>query len=268
MKLYNATLGLLPSCNSKVFNHAVKSLAVAAEEIDKRSKNNARDNLRTLMKIDPSQSHFQTIASYDGSYQQRGGKAGGGHSRYCFAAAISTETNQVISYGIACNSCPLCTESQNKLRHGEMTQSEFDIWNEKHKATCPAECAHLSSVQLESAIAPYVVKQTLDREIIFSGLRCDGDTKTHEALKQADLYGDFAGVGDIQPFECLAHVCKRLKANLIKKHEREMEQMRGDKAADVRKLTKRGISSKEIEKVVGPKYRGKLITQSGTRESW
>ena len=220
------------------------------------------------MKVDPCTSQFRALASYDGSYQQRGGKAGGGHSRYFFAAAISTDTNQVLSYGIACNSCPLCTEYGNKLCDGRISPSEHDSWFQNHKLTCPAEFAHLSSVQLESAIAPQVVQQALERGIIFSGLVCDGDTKTHDALSQADLYRDVDGAGDIQRFECVAHVCKRLKANLIKKHEKEMKLTRADKAADMRRLAKKGISQKEIAKLVGPEYRGKLTTKSGPRNSW
>ena len=46
-----------------------------------------------------------TIASYDGSYQQRSGKSGGRFSRYRFAAAISITTGKVLFYGIACYSC-------------------------------------------------------------------------------------------------------------------------------------------------------------------
>ena len=46
-----------------------------------------------------------------------------------------------------------------------------------------------------------------------------------------------------------------------------MKQRRADKAANVRKLTKNGVSSKYIEKVIGVQYPGKLITQSGTRRS-
>ena len=90
--------------------------------------NNARDALRTHLKIDLSDSQFRALASYDGSYQQRGGKAGGGHSRYCFAAAISTDAKQVSSYGIACNSCSLCTEYKNKLRDGKISSAEHEGW--------------------------------------------------------------------------------------------------------------------------------------------
>ena len=68
---------------------------------------------------------------------------GGGHSRYCFTAAISTDTKQVVSYGIACNSCPLCTEYANKLRDDKISFNDYEVWLEKHKLTCPAEFSHL-----------------------------------------------------------------------------------------------------------------------------
>ena len=223
LKFYHATLGIPPPCSSNIFNETLRSVAIAAEEIVRCSMDRARDSLKTLLGIDPSVSQFRAMASYDGSYQQRGGKAGGGHSRYCFAAAISTDNKRVLSYDIACNSCPLCTEYANRLRDGKISSTDYQVLLEKHKSICPAKLSHLSSVHLESAIAPQVVQQALERGIFFSGLVCDGDTKTHDVLSQENIYGDIVNAGEIQRIECLAHVCKRLKANLIKKHEREMK---------------------------------------------
>ena len=268
LKFYHSTLGIPQPCASNVFNETLRSIAIAAEEIAHCSMERARDSLKTLLDIDSSVTQFKAIASYDGSYQQRGGKAGGGHSRYCFAAAISTDNKRVLSYGIACNSCSLCTEYGNRLRDGKILSSDYKVWLEKHKLTCPAEFSHLSSVQLESAIAPQVVQQALERGVIFSGLVCDGDTKTHDVLSQADIYHGIDNAGEIQRIECLAHVCKRLKANLVKKHEKEMKLVKADKAADIRRMAKQGTSSKQIAKVVTPEYRGKLRTQSAPRQSW
>ena len=103
---------------------------------------------------------------------------------------------------------------------------------------------------MESAIAPQVVQQALERGIIFSGLVCDGDTKTHVALNHADIYRDIDNSVEIQRIECLAHVCRRLKAYLLKKHEREMNLVKAGKDADIRRMARQGASSNEITKLV------------------
>ena len=158
LKLYHAALGIPQPCSSEIFNEALGSVALVAEELARCSMENARDTLKEFLKVDPCTSQFRALASYDGSYQQRGGKAGGGHSRYCFAAAISTDTNQVLSYGIACNSCPLCTEYGNKLCDGRISPSKHDSWFQNHKLTCPAKFAHLFFAQQSESLESIMYK--------------------------------------------------------------------------------------------------------------
>ena len=56
-----------------------------------------------------------------------------------------------------------------------------------HKSIFPAQYSEFASVQLEYMWAPVVVRQAYDRGIIFSGLVCEGDNKTIEALKEAQV---------------------------------------------------------------------------------
>ena len=58
--------------------------------------------------------------SYDGAYQKRTGKGGGGFARYCFASAISIETGKVLSFEVACNGCRYCVEKQQALREKKL----------------------------------------------------------------------------------------------------------------------------------------------------
>ena len=149
---------------------------------------NAVKELRSHPECSFDRNYVHAIASYDGSYQQRSGKSGGGFSRYCFAAAISTNNGQVLSYGIAPNSCKLCNEYENLLITGQITKKDLSAWNASHSKVCTATYRDYSSVQLESALAPSVVLDALDRGVIFSGLVTDSDTKTHQKLHSADLY--------------------------------------------------------------------------------
>ena len=72
--------------------------------------------------------HFDNVhvtASYDGSYQKRGGKAGGGFSRYCFSSAIEIDSGKIIAYDVACNSCQRCTELLHKFRADKLSSLEY-----------------------------------------------------------------------------------------------------------------------------------------------
>ena len=138
-----------PPCDTKTFKLAQKSIVLAAEYVANLSMDSARDRLRILQSVDPSASHVRIVASYDGCYQMRSGKAGGGFSCYCFASAIAVDTAQVISYGIGCNSCHICTLYENKLKSNSTSGADYDTFIEKHQKTCQENYSHLSSVQLE-----------------------------------------------------------------------------------------------------------------------
>ena len=47
------------------------------------------------------------------------------NSRNCFASALSTETNKVLAYDVACNSCSRCTDYELK---GPLTEDQSKIW--------------------------------------------------------------------------------------------------------------------------------------------
>ena len=62
------------------------------------------------------------VLSYDGAYQVRSGKSGGGFSPYCFESAIFIDMGKVVAYEVGCNSCRECTLYGNKLREKEITE--------------------------------------------------------------------------------------------------------------------------------------------------
>ena len=75
----------------------------------------ARIELESIQKLVSSNNRIHCVASYDGAYQLRSGKSGGGFSWYCFSSAISVDSGKVLSYDVACNSCPVCNEFELKL---------------------------------------------------------------------------------------------------------------------------------------------------------
>ena len=133
---------------------------------------------------------------------------------------------------------------------------------------CQAEYQGLSSVHLESANAPKVISDALDRGVIFSAIVSDGDNKTHKILAKADIYKGIHGSPSIRRFECLAHVAKRMKSNLFKRQDKVLKLVQDDKAAKSRERSKEGASRSQIKKILDPKYRGHLQRSSKPRDAW
>ena len=122
-------------------------------------------------------------------------------------------------------------------------------------------------MQLESALAPSVVLDALDRGVIFSGLVTDGDTKTHQKLHSAGLYKHL-GIHEIERIECLAHVCKRIKINIIRRQEKALKLNKAERNLQKQLLAKGGMSESEILKQISSQFRGTIQNDSRKRETW
>ena len=79
----------------------------------------------------------------------------------------------------------------------------------------------------------------MGRGIVFSGLICDGDNKTHDCLNKSEIYAQVANSSEIARLECLSCV-KRLKMNLHNRQEKLLKETRLDKRSEIR------VKSKEI----------------------
>ena len=107
------------------------------------------------------------------------------------------------------------------------------------------------------------------RGIIFSGLVYDGDNKTIEALKEAQVYQQLGQNFEISRLECLSHVAKRMKINFCHRQEAVLKEARNDKKAEVRYLMKeKQMNKQEVNKTIGKKYVGSLKANSKVREGW
>ena len=184
--LYHSMMNIPGPVSARNFAVVQANILVAAETTAIESMLNARDKLRSILNT-PTSYHVTTVGTFDGAYQQRSGKSGGGFSRYCFAAAIISQTGKVISYDIGCNSCAICTRINNRYLTKSITLQECELQKATHKLVCPAEYLELSSVHLESAIAPKVISDALARGVIFSAIVSDGDNKTHDTGESRHL---------------------------------------------------------------------------------
>ena len=128
---------------------------------------NARDEIRLLQDTHLYDPFVRTVISFDGAYQMRTGKTGCGFGRYWFAAAISISTAKVITYGIASNSCKLCAEYESQKRTDAISPEAYEALTLKHFPVCTAKYSDYSSGKLDSTISPSIVRQALDRGIVF-----------------------------------------------------------------------------------------------------
>ena len=205
----------------------VRDLLIAAEEVAKRTMVESRDILSVTLGIDED-GLIHEIGTYDGCYQKRSSKAGGGFSRYCFACIISSTTGRILAYDVACNSCSQCTAIDHLFESGAITRSEYDLRFSKHLSICQAEYRDFSSVSLESQLAPGILKKALDLGVIFDGIVSDGDNKTIETLRESNVYQSFQD-HTIDRLECMAHVCKRMKTHLIEGQKDVIRKSKGEK---------------------------------------
>ena len=86
--LYHAYLGIRPPGNKRTFTEVQRHLIIAAKKIPNDTIDNARDEIRLLQGSPLDDPFVLAVISFDGGYQIRTGKSGGGFSRYCFAAAL------------------------------------------------------------------------------------------------------------------------------------------------------------------------------------
>ena len=170
LKLYHAALDILPPPARSGFADIQRELLLASEYVAKQGMDNARYGLEDLLGLNDDTKLVHAVVSYDGAYQIRSGKSGGGFSPYCFASAISTDTGKVVAYEVGCNTCRECTLYENKLREKEITEEEHQLWLFSHMTKCPATYSDFASVHLESLLALKVVTQAFKRGIIYQVL--------------------------------------------------------------------------------------------------
>lgn len=73
----------------------------------------------------------------------------------------------------------------------------------------------------------------------------------------------------IERHECLSQVCKRLKINLSNALDKILKSSRSDKSYEKKILeSEKQLSSKEITSKLKTKYKGTLVKDSTSRQSW
>ena len=133
---------------------------------------------------------------------------------------ICVDAGRVLAYDICNNLCAKCKAINEKLDSKMITDVEYENWKIYHPSDCPANYSHLPIHKVESALAVDLLKQALNRGIIFAGLVSDGDNDTFEKLRTTDIYGGVQA--SMIRYECLKHVQWQLYRNLTKLNKKEL----------------------------------------------
>ena len=213
----NTFIGLQSTLSNRAFYKAQEYLSKVSTDKAQASGMRAALELRKNHNMDDSE-FLEVTVSYDGSYQKRGGKSGGGFSRYCVACAISVDTGKVLNYEIACDSFKMCIEKQLALREKRLDLAEHKIWKEMHESKCQAkEYGKYSSVALESKLAPVIFRKSIEQKLIYSTVIAEGDDKSINLLAENNIHGEFNI--RIRREDCLSHVQKRIRIHLVEKQK-------------------------------------------------
>ena len=75
-------------------------------------------------------------------------------------------------------------------------------------------------------------------------------------------------IHEIERIECLAHVCKRIKINIIRRQEKALKLNKAERNLQKQLLAKGGMSESEILKQISSQFRGTIQKDSRKRETW
>ncbi|KAK8721695.1 hypothetical protein OTU49_012515 [Cherax quadricarinatus] len=220
----------LPSLSFKTFSKYTALITDASVQSCKQIMAESREVIvREYGKLDivPDPSGILDIdVTYDGTWHKRGH-----HSNLGIGVTIDAVTKLVIDYQIMCKFCFLCTFFECRLKSKKISEEQYEQWTENHKSVC---CKNFtgSSGSMEAEAAILIWQRSLESNLRYKTVVCDGDSSTYKGLVELNNgAGPYRGVQVVKE-ECINHYSKRLKnrlTNLVKSHYNEKELKTGKK---------------------------------------
>ena len=150
--------------------------------------------------IQPGEDGILDVAvSFDGSWQKRGHSPHNG-----IADVIELNTGLPIDYEVLSNFCIKCKIAEN----GEPN----DEWKAKHAENCPKNF-HGTSNAMEVECARRLWNRSVERDLRYTTMLCDGHSKSFDAVAEDDVYGKDK---KIEKEGCINHISKRMGTGLRK----------------------------------------------------
>ncbi|KAJ8051080.1 hypothetical protein HOLleu_04515 [Holothuria leucospilota] len=224
---------------NKAWNgYTISALTAAKEEVDQvladarqRAKDCWKSNNQGEQSEDVEVVDFPV--SFDGTWSKRGFTA-----NYGVGFVMSLDTGEVLDYSLKTKYCHQCA-SQKLPKESE----EYKLWYKKHESSCQKNFEGSSSA-MERECAKDMWKRSLDFDIRYKNMICDGDSKafsdvwnvygvceqcsTYEEMsKQSKAYKDWVDSADytkwkeehesrvvkcnrVEKLDCVGHVQKRM----------------------------------------------------------
>ena len=168
----------------------------------------AAEEVRNRLDSEPSviEGATRCHVSYDASWHRRGH-----YSNQGFGAAIDSTSGKVLDFGVMQRVCRKCSfwpeERQTSF------PEDYAVFIENH-ADCTINFTGTSQA-MEGAIAVDLWNRSIPRnQLVYSTYIGDGDSSSFKRVVESKPYGSREVV---RKEECLGHVQKRLKKNLVKK---------------------------------------------------
>jgi hypothetical protein len=133
------------------------------------------------------------VVSYDGTWHKRGHS-----SHYGVGVICDLDTGLVLDYHTMSNFCKACEDGPTP------DQPEYADWAKKHKPKCQLNYQG-SANSMEVAAAKELFPRSLNDDLKYTTILCDGDSKTVSSLNDLNPYGE-----EIIKEDCVNHVAKRM----------------------------------------------------------
>ena len=236
---FSAVMNMMAPMHQNSYSDHVKAICNAAQNVAKRSMENAVEELKEF--YEPEEDGFYNVGiSADGTWRKRGFS-----SSFGVVTALSLLTGKAVDVEVMSKECRECMGWREK--QGTV---EFNEWWEGHQATCHANFEG-SSGAMDAAGALAICQRSVDnyglRYVEFLG---DGDNKSYKVLVDEAVYGDV----EVTKLECVGHVQKRLGSRLrsLKKRTGQARLADGKGIGGRGRLTDKTIDSMQV-------YYGKAI---------
>lgn len=133
------------------------------------------------------------VVTYDGTWHKRGHS-----SHFGIGIVIELNTGLILDYKVLSNYCHGC-------EIGPKPQDpNYEAWKNVHKNTCQKNY-NGSANSMEVGAAMQMFPRSLNQQVMYTTVLCDGDAKTIQALQDRDPYGC-----PIVKEDCINHVAKRM----------------------------------------------------------
>lgn len=200
------------TCNN--YDKMSNVLRDAVQIIAERTMNDAADSL----KVENDAVPVNTAVSVDGSWQKRGFTSMNG-----VVTVISIDNGKILDTEAMSRRCKACSLREDDIKNDP---ESYNLWRESHICSINYEG---SAPSMEPAGALRIFKRSIEnRGLRYIHYYGDGDSKSYSTVK--DVYGP---EHEVEKFECIGHVQKRVGCRLRKAKKEKKDFGRGELKDDV-----------------------------------